>query len=146
MKLLLLLAYVISYSFVEGQQSCRNLPSLSIIENDFHTAVNDSDQAGNTFALREIFYNCITYASSNGSSYHETTITARYAVEDGDFLGQVLYACVSMNGAVVWVSDDVMLKTGSVENLTERCRDCRASTPTTCAGQYHTLLEIILYT
>lgn len=139
MKLLLLLAYVISYGFVEGQQSCTNLPSLSIIENDFHTAVNDSDQAGNTFALRGIFYNCISYASSNGSSYGETTIAARYAVEDGEFLGQVLYACVSMNGAMVWVSDEVMLKTGLAENRTERCSDCRASTPTTCTGQYHTL-------
>ena len=134
MKLFLVLAYVISYSCVNGQQSCTNLPSLSIIENDFHSAVNESDQAGNTFDLREIFYNCIDYTSPDGSTIGETTITARYEVEDGVFLGQSLYACVNMNGAMIWVSGGVMLKTGLAENGMERCRNCRSFTQTTCTG------------
>lgn len=135
MKLFLVLVYVINHScFVNGQQSCTNLPSSSIIENDFHLAVNESDQAGNTFALGRIFYNCVTYALPNGSTIRETTITARYVVGDDEFLGQSLYACVSINGALVWVSGGVMLKTGLAENRTERCRNCRALTQTTCTG------------
>ena len=141
MKLLLVLAYVLSHSFVNGQ-SCTDLPSLSTIEGDFRSAVNASEQAGSIFSLGEIFFNCITYGSPEGSTFRETRITARYQVQDREFLGQVLYACVNINGNTVWVSDEevgVALKTGSAENGTERCRNCResssTSSSTTCTGQ-----------
>ena len=136
MKLFLVLAYVLSRSFANGQW-CAELPPLSIIETDFRSAVNASDQAGSIFSLGEVFYNCIMYGSPDGSTYRETRITARYGVEDGNFMGQVLYACVSMNGVIVWESDEVgvILKTGSLANGTERCSNCRALSSTTCTGQ-----------
>ena len=135
MKLFLVLAYVLSHSFANGQP-CAELPPLSTIEADFRSSVNTSDQAGSIFSLGEVFYNCIAYGSPDGSTFRETRITARYQVEDGNFLGQVLYACVSMNGNMVWVSDDVgvVLKTGSAANGTERCNDCRELSDTTCTG------------
>lgn len=137
MKLLLVLAYVLSHSYVNGQEQCLNIPSLSAIENDFRSAVNASDQAGNgTFNLGDVYFNCITYASSDGSTFREMTITASYQVEDGTFLGRALYACVNVGGSIVWRSDDVVLKTGSATNGTERCSNCRAvMSQTTCTGQ-----------
>lgn len=134
MKLLVVLAYVLSHNFANGQL-CTELPPLSTIETDFRSAVNASDQAGSVFNLGEVFYNCIAYGSPEGSNFTETRITARYRVEDGDFLGQVLYACVSMNGDVVWASDEVVLKMGSPANGTERCRNCRELSLTTCTGR-----------
>ena len=133
MKLFLVLAYVISRSFVNGQW-CADLPSLSTIEADFRLAVNAS---GSNFILREIFYNCIAYGSPEGSTFRETRITARYQAQDGGSLGQALYGCVNISGNIVWVSDDfgVVLKTGLAQNGTERCMDCRALSSTTCTGQ-----------
>lgn len=136
MELFLVLAYMLSHSFVNGQL-CENLPSLSAIQSDFYSAVNASDQAGNVtvFVLGEVFFNCITYGSPDGSDFIETTITARYEVEDGTFIGRVLYACVNMNGSLVWVSDDVVLKDGVAANGTERCTNCRELSPTTCSSK-----------
>ena len=130
MKLfLVLLAYVLTRSFVDGQL-CTDLPSLSTIESDFRSAVNES-----SFSLEEIFFNCITYGSPEGSTFRETTITARYQAQDGPFLGQVLYACVDRSGSILWISDTVMLKTGTASNGTERCSNCRELSATTCTGQ-----------
>ena len=133
MKFLLVIACAQSYSFVSGQL-CTELPPLSTIASDFRSAVNASDQIGDTFNLGEIFFNCITYGSPEGSTFRETTITSSYQVQDGVFLGQVLYACVSINGIIMWRSDEVALKTGQASNGTERCMDCRELSATTCSG------------
>lgn len=136
MKLFLVLIYVLSYSFVSGQ-TCVSLPLLPTIENDFYLAVNASDQTGSTFILGELFFDCITYGSPDGSTFREMRITAKYQVDSGTFFGQVLYACVDFsNGTIGWVSGDgVTLKSGSrTENGTERCRDCRNLSPTTCTS------------
>lgn len=136
MKLFLVLAYVLGHNFVDGQQ-CTDLPPLATIEGDFYFAVNASEQAGNTFILGELFFNCITYGSPNGSIFRETTITATYEVDDGTFQGQVLYVCVEINETVLWLisPDGVRLKTGLRENNTERCSGCREPSMTTCDGQ-----------
>ena len=135
----LVMTYALSHSqLVNGQWPwCANLPPLSAIETDLRVAVNSSDQAGSTFILGELFYNCITYGSADGSTFRETTITAVYEVDNGTSMGQVLYACVDMNGVMAWVSDsnNVMLKTGLQENGTEKCMNCRELSPTTCTGQ-----------
>ena len=135
MKFLLVVACALSHSFVNGQL-CTELPPLSTIERDFRSAVNASNQAGGTFNLREIFFNCITYGSPEGSTFRETTITARYQVQDGVFIGQALYACVNINGSITWISDrdEVALKAGQESNGTERCRGCRELTATRCLG------------
>lgn len=136
MKLFVVIVYVIYHSFVDGQ-SCVDLPSLSIIENDLHRAVNSSGdlQTENTFSLGEIFYNCITYGSSDGSNYRELTITARYQIDSGSSMGQILYACVNQSGTIRWISNEPVLKTGSTMNNTQKCNNCREISSTTCTGQ-----------
>lgn len=143
MKLFLAVVYVLNHSFVNGQL-CTELPSTPMIENDFRSVVNASGQAGNAFDLRDIFYNCITYGSSDGTTFRETRITAMYQIENGTFEGRVLYQCTTLNGTV-WVTDGVVLKPGLTENGTDRCMNCRELSPTACTGQHYNSSLLTIY-
>ena len=135
MKLLLNFVFCsLCCGVIKGQsQFCLNPPDFAMISDNFAVAVGSSDQAGSIFNLTEIFYNCIAYGGSGGNEFRQMTITGRYEVDSGTYLGQAEYQCTNP-GAPQWNSLRVILRNGSATNAgtTRACADCQGTTNGTC--------------
>ena len=129
---LLLLNFVFCYSVIKGQSFCPNPPDFVMISDNFAVMVGSSDQAGSTFNLTEIFYNCIAYGGSGGNEFRQMTITGRYEIDSGTFLGRASYQCNTDSGAPLW-DNRITLQNGSTVNDTTRgCANCEGMTSDTC--------------
>jgi len=132
MKLLTFVVGSLFCCLIEGQSFCPNPPDFAMISDNFATTVGSNDQAGSTFNLTEFFYNCIAYGGSGGNEFRQITITGRYAVDSGTFLGRALYQC-NNPGAPQWDNLSITLRNGSTVNDTTRgCANCEGMNSDTC--------------
>jgi len=129
----------------KGQQSfCPNPPDFVMISDNFATTVGSNDQAGSTFNLTEFFYNCIAYGGSGGNEFRQMTITGRYAVDSGTFLGRALYQC-NNPGAPQWDNLSITLRNGSTVNDTSRgCANCEGMNSDTCTRKMCKLCRCVM--
>jgi len=139
MKLLLFVVSSMCCSLIKGQSFCPNPPDFDMISDNFAVMVGSSDEAGSTFTLTEIFYNCIAYGGSGGNEFRQITITGRYEVDLGTFLGQASYQCENP-GTPRWDNLRVILRAGLALNETTRgCADCQGITSNNCTRKLNNM-------